>query len=200
MDSIVKQLVHLSKEAAKEATDRKVYVAGDITMTGRQMRPMGDMELETLIDIYKEEITALAEAGVDLLVVETMMSLAETRAALIAAKEVCDLPVMVTMTFERDGRTLYGSDAATCAIVLESLGAAAIGVNCSTGPKDMCPILRSMAEVTASPDCQAQCRYASIRPPGQYHICHVGSGICSRNGAFGTGRGHYFRRLLWYDT
>lgn len=151
LDSIVKQLVHLSKEAAKEATDRKVYVAGDITMTGRQMRPMGDMELETLIDIYKEEITALAEAGVDLLVVETMMSLAETRAALIAAKEVCDLPVMVTMTFERDGRTLYGSDAATCAIVLESLGAAAIGVNCSTGPKDMCPILRSMAEVTAIP-------------------------------------------------
>ena len=151
LHSIVKQLVTLSRQAAQEATGRRVYVAGDITMTGRQLQPMGDMELETLIDIYKEEIKALVDAGVDLLVVETMMSLAETRAALIAAKEVCDLPVMVTMTFEKDGRTLYGSDAVTCAVVLESLGAAAIGVNCSTGPKDMCSIISNMAEVTSIP-------------------------------------------------
>ncbi|MBQ7925117.1 MAG: homocysteine S-methyltransferase family protein [Lachnospiraceae bacterium] len=151
LDSIVQQLVDLSKEAAQTAVNRKVYVAGNITMTGRQLQPMGDMELETLIDIYKEEIVALVNAGVDLLVVETMMSLAEARAALIAAKEVCDLPVMVTMTFEKDGRTLYGSDAATCAIVLESLGAAAIGVNCSTGPKNMRSIISSMAEVTNIP-------------------------------------------------
>lgn len=80
------------------------------------------MELETLIDIYKEQILCLVDAGADLLVVETMMSLAETRAALIAAKEVCDLPVIATLTFEADGRTLFGTDAKTAAIVLESLG------------------------------------------------------------------------------
>ena len=109
---------------------------------------MGTMELETLIDVYKEQILALTEAGVDLLVVETMMSLAEARAALIAAKEVCELPVMVSMTFEADGRTLYGTDARTAAVVLESLGACAIGVNCSTGPAHMREIITEMVSYT----------------------------------------------------
>ncbi|MDE6738344.1 MAG: homocysteine S-methyltransferase family protein, partial [Lachnospiraceae bacterium] len=93
----------------------------------------------------------LVEAGADLLVVETMMSLQETRAALIAAKEVCDLPVMATMTFESDGRTLYGTDAITAAVVLESLGADAVGTNCSTGPDKMVDVVRSMAAVTTIP-------------------------------------------------
>lgn len=147
--SMIRELVAISKEAAKEA-ERPVYVAGDLTMTGEQLKPMGTMELEELISIYKEQIIALAEAGVDLLVVETMMSLGEARAALIAAKEVCSLPVMVTMTFEADGRTLYGTDAATAAIVLEGLGACAIGVNCSTGPAHMKQIVADMVGVTRS--------------------------------------------------
>ncbi len=145
-------LVALSRQSAKNASvERRIYVAGDITMTGRQLKPIGDMALESLIEIYKEQILVLYEAGVDLLVIETMMSLAETRAALIAAKEVCDLPIMVTLTFEKDGRTLFGSDAKSCAIVLESLGADAIGVNCSTGPKDMCPIIADIVSVTNIP-------------------------------------------------
>ena len=98
---------------------------------------MGSFAFEELIEVYKEQIRYLVEAGVDLLVIETMMSLQETRAALIAAKEVCDLPVMVTMTFESDGRTLYGTDAVTAAVVLESLGADAVGANCSPGPDEM---------------------------------------------------------------
>jgi len=145
---MVRKLVEISREASLGA-EHPVYVAGDLTMTGRQLRPMGELELEELIEIYKEQIAALLEAGVDLLVVETMMSLAEARAALIAAKEVCELPVMVTMTFEADERTLYGTDAATAAVVLESLGAAAIGVNCSTGPAHMRQIVADMAAHTA---------------------------------------------------
>ena len=137
--------------AAKEAAGTKAFVAGDITMTGEQLAPMGKMDFEELVDIYKEQIGYLAEAGVDLLVVETMMSLQETRAALIAAKETCDLPVMATMTFESDGRTLYGTDAVTAAVVLESLGASAIGANCSTGPDRMEKIIRAMADVTTVP-------------------------------------------------
>lgn len=137
-------LVALSKEAVGD----NAYVAGDITMTGEQLAPMGHLDFEELIDIYKEQIRYLVEADVDLLVVETMMSLQETRAALIAAKETCELPVMVTMTFESDGRTLYGTDAATAAVVLESLGADAIGTNCSTGPDKMADVVRQMAEVT----------------------------------------------------
>ncbi len=150
MDEMIKELVAISKQAATSA-ERNVYVAGDLTMTGEQLKPMGTMELETLIDVYKEQIIALEEAGVDLLVVETMMSLAEARAALIAAKEVCDLPVMVTMTFEADGRTLFGTDAKTAAVVLESLGACAIGANCSTGPAKMEEIISDMASVTNIP-------------------------------------------------
>ena len=112
---------------------------------------MGKMDLETLIDIYKEQILCLVDAGADLLVVETMMSLAETRAALIAAKEVCDLPVIATLTFEADGRTLFGTDAKTAAIVLESLGASAIGANCSTGPAQMESIISEMVSHTRIP-------------------------------------------------
>lgn len=145
---MIHELVAISKKAADCAVKRKVYIAGDLTMTGQQLKPVGTMELEELISIYKEQILLLAEAGVDLLVVETMMSLAEARAALIAAKEVCDLPVMVTMTFEENGRTLFGTDAKTAAVVLEALGACAIGVNCSAGPSHMSKIVSDMAEVT----------------------------------------------------
>ena len=151
MSSMIHDLVAISKEAAASTPGHPVYVAGDITMTGEQLRPMGKMELEDLIAIYKEQILCLVDAGADLLVVETMMSLAETRAALIAAKEVCDLPVIATLTFEADGRTLFGTDARTAAVVLESLGASAIGANCSTGPAQMEGIISDMVSVTMIP-------------------------------------------------
>ena len=141
------QLIALSKEAA----GGKALVAGDITMTGRQLAPMGDMDFEELIDIYKEQIKLIDDAGADLLVVETMMSLQETRAALIAAKEVCELPVMATLTFESDGRTLYGTDGVTEAVTLEKLGACAIGANCSTGPDKMIELIREISKAVSIP-------------------------------------------------
>ncbi|MCR4787877.1 MAG: homocysteine S-methyltransferase family protein [Lachnospiraceae bacterium] len=141
------ELVRLSKEAV----NGRALVAGDLTMTGKQLSPMGDMEFETLIDVYKEQIGILNDAGVDLLIVETMMSLQETRAALIAAKETCDLPVMCTLSFEEDGRTLYGSSADNCAIVLESLGADAVGANCSTGPDKLSIVIEKMASICSIP-------------------------------------------------
>ena len=144
---INKELVAISKAAAGDS----VLVAGDITMTGIQLKPMGTLDIEELIEIYKEQANALIEGGVDLFVIETMMSLQETRAAVIAIKEVCDLPILATMTFEKDGRSLYGTDAATAAIVLSSLGVDAIGANCSTGPCDMADVIRAMASVTDIP-------------------------------------------------
>ena len=151
MSAMIHELVAISREAAASSPGHTVLVAGDLTMTGEQLKPMGQMELEELIDIYKEQILNMVDAGVDLLVVETMMSLAETRAALIAAKEVCDLPVIATLTFEADGRTLFGTDAKTAAIVLESLGACAIGANCSTGPAQMESIISDMVTHTRIP-------------------------------------------------
>ncbi|MBO5055282.1 MAG: homocysteine S-methyltransferase family protein [Lachnospiraceae bacterium] len=144
---INRELVALSKEAA----GGRAYVAADITMTGEQLIPMGKMGFEELIDIYKEQIQITYEAGADLIVVETMMSLQETRAALIAAKEVCSLPVMVTLTFESDGKTLYGTDAVTAAVTLEKLGACAIGANCSTGPDKMVDLIKEIAQAVSIP-------------------------------------------------
>lgn len=147
IEEINHQLVKLSKDAACG----KALVAGDLTMTGRQLAPIGDMDFEELINVYKEQIRLVCDAGVDLLIVETMMSLQETRAALIAAKEVCDLPVMVTLTFESDGRTLYGTDGVSAAVTLEKLGACAIGANCSTGPDKMVKLIQSISEVVSIP-------------------------------------------------
>ncbi len=144
------RLAAMSRQAA-DVTGRKVLVAGDITMTGRQIIPMGDMDFEDLITIYKEQIGYLYGAGVDLLVVETMMSLQETRAAVIAAKEVCDLPVMATLTFEPDGRTLYGTDSITAAVTLEKLGVCAVGANCSTGPDRMVKLIQDIAGAVSIP-------------------------------------------------
>lgn len=141
------QLVAISKEAAGE----KAFVAGDMTMTGESLKPLGKLSLEELIEVYKEQAKALWEAGVDLFVVETMMSLAETRAAVIAIKETCDLPIMVSMTFGEDGKTLYGSSPECAVVVLESLGTDIIGVNCSTGPKEMIEIVKKMKAVAGIP-------------------------------------------------
>ena len=150
-EEMIKTLCGISRKAADECISKKVLVAGDLTMTGRQLRPMGNLELEALIDVYKEQIKFLEKYGCDLLVVETMMSLAETRAALIAASEVSFLPIMATLTFNPNLRTLFGTDAVTAAVVCESLGADAIGVNCSSGPAQMAPIVADMAANTKVP-------------------------------------------------
>lgn len=146
-EEINKRLVAISRKAAGE----KALIAGDLTMTGVALKPVGPMELETLIDIYKEQAGYLLEAGVDLFIIETMMSLAETRAAVIAIKEICDLPVMASMTFQEDGRTLYGTDPVTALVVLQSIGADVVGVNCSTGPEEMLPVIRTMKEYAQVP-------------------------------------------------
>lgn len=147
-----RDLVAISKKAiADENAVGKVFVAGDLTMTGKQVEPIGPMSFEELVEIYKEQIGYLVEAGVDLLVVETMMSLQECRAAVIAAKEVTELPIMVTLTFNEDGRTLFGTDPATASLVLTTLGADAVGVNCSTGPDKMVDVVRKMREFTNLP-------------------------------------------------
>lgn len=146
-EEINKRLVGLSKRAAED----KALVAGDMTMTGVALEPVGPMKLEDLINIYKEQAKYLLEAGVDLFVVETMMSLAETRAAVIAIKEVCNLPVIASLSFQEDGRTLYGTDPVTAVVVLQSIGADVIGVNCSTGPEQMIPVIKKMKEYAEVP-------------------------------------------------
>lgn len=148
----VGKLVGLSKQAVEESrTDRKIYVLGDISMTGLQIQPLGTMPFEELVDIYKEQVTLSVEAGVDGFVVETMMSLQEARAAVLAVKESCDLPVFVTMTFQEDGRTLYGTSPETAMVVLQEMGVDAVGINCSTGPDKMVDAVKSMKRYAKVP-------------------------------------------------
>ena len=159
-DNLVKmnhELVQLSKDAVAEFEEKKRcnvgrhFIAGDLTMTGELLYPVGKLQFEELVDIYKEQVNALCEAGVDLFVVETMMSLQECRAAVLAVKETCDLPVMVTMTFAGDNKTMYGTTPEAAVVVLQSLGADAVGVNCSAGPETMVSIIKRMAEVAEVP-------------------------------------------------
>ena len=142
---INKTLALLSKECAKDS-----FVFGDLAPTGRFIEPFGELPFEEAVSVYKEQVSALIDGGVDGFVIETMMDIQEARAALIAVKESCDLPVMVTMTFEKDGRTLNGTDPVS-ALITQFLGADAVGCNCSTGPADMLAVIREMNNVARVP-------------------------------------------------
>ncbi|MGI6007153.1 MAG: homocysteine S-methyltransferase family protein [Ruminococcus sp.] len=128
----------------KNAVDGRAYVAGDLTMTGELLEPLGDMTEEDLVDVYQEQIEALVKSGADLLGVETMMSLNEVLAALKAAEKVCSLPVMCTFTVNEQGRTLYGTDVVEAVPVLEEAGAAAVGINCSLGPDQLLDVVKRL--------------------------------------------------------
>ena len=150
------ELVKISRTAVqiyreKAENPRKLYIAGDLTMTGLMVAPHGKLPFEDLVNVYKEQINALLAAGVDLFVIETMMSLQECRAALIAVHELCDLPVMVSLTYQESNRTLYGTDPITAVTVLQAMGADAVGINCSMGPDRMYDMIRQMKEIAHVP-------------------------------------------------
>lgn len=147
LEEINRAMVRYSREAA----EGKALVAADLTMTGQQLYPVGDFMFEDLVDVYKEQLQAIIKEGVDLIVVETMMSLQECRAALLACKETCDLPVMISLTYNEDGRTLYGTRPDTAMIVLQNMGADVVGINCSTGPEDMIELVEQMEAVADIP-------------------------------------------------
>ena len=140
-------LVKLSKEAA----DGRALVAGDITTTGKPREPVGPMSYQALFDVYREQIEALAEAGVDLLVAETMMAVDETVCAVEAALSVCDLPVMCSLTMEADGHLLLGGSAVEAVETLQAVGACAVGLNCSVGPDQLEAVVRAMKAVAQVP-------------------------------------------------
>ena len=127
------------------------YVAGDIGPIGALLRPLGTMSFDEAYLLFKEEVEAGVKAGVDLFIIETMTDLAETKAAVLAAKENSDLPIFATMTFEEDGRTFLGTSPEVAAITLDSLGADVVGINCSQGPADLRPFAKRMLDVTDKP-------------------------------------------------
>lgn len=140
-------LVALSKQAA----DGRAWVAGDISPTGRFLAPLGDASFEELVDIYTEQAAALEKAGVDLFAVETMMTLSDARAAVLAIRSVSEKPIFVTFTCDESGRTLSGTDVTAALVVLQGMGISAFGLNCSTGPDKMLAQLRRLRDYARVP-------------------------------------------------
>ncbi|MCX5681019.1 MAG: homocysteine S-methyltransferase family protein [Candidatus Omnitrophica bacterium] len=136
---------------AKSAIASNGLVAGSIGPTGVFVEPFGPVKFEEAVLSFKRQIKGLVDGGIDLLVIETMMDIQEARAALVAAKELTDKFIMVTMTIEQHGRTLNGTDPLTALITLQSLGADAVGCNCSTGPKEIAGFIATMKPYATVP-------------------------------------------------
>jgi len=136
---------------ARKAVGPKVLIAGDIGPTGKFVEPFGPLKFEQAVEIFKEQVRGLLLAGVDLFVIETMMDIQEARAALIAVKELTNKFTMITLTYESDGRTINGTDPLTALVTLQSLGADAVGCNCSAGPEQMLKFIKIMKPFASVP-------------------------------------------------
>ena len=149
----VGELVAAGVRCARSAAEGfdGVRVALDIGPTGRLLEPLGDLSFEEAYDVFREIVTAGAAAGADLVVIETMSDLGEMRAAVLAAKENCELPVWATMTFEATGRTFLGVTVGAMALTLTGLGVDALGFNCSLGPKELLPLVEELRRWTELP-------------------------------------------------
>lgn len=139
MEHRVKELNTELIKISREAVQGECLVAGDLTTTGKQ-----DIPYEELLDAYKEQIEAQVHAGADLLVAETMLGVTEPMAVLDAAASICELPVMCSLTVESDGSLFFGGNIYDAVETLAEMGAAAVGINCSTGPDNLLSVVENM--------------------------------------------------------
>ena len=145
----VEEAYQLAADCAREAG--APYIAGDIGPTGSLLEPMGTLSFDDAYDIFAEQVRAIVAAGCDIVLIETMADLREAKAAVLAARENSSLPVLVTMTFGEDGRTFLGTTPEIAAEVLTSLGAQAVGFNCSLGPAELAGAAFAMARRVRCP-------------------------------------------------
>ena len=150
LESIVKSAIE-NVRAAQNVGDQKKWIALDIGPTGKLLKPYGDLDFEDAVAIFSKTIKLGARYGADLVFIETMNDSYETKAAVIAAKESCDLPIFVSNAYGEDGKLMTGADPAAMVAMLEGLGVDAIGVNCSLGPKALAPIVEKYLEYSSVP-------------------------------------------------
>ena len=157
---VITQAVKLAKDTAREIMEQKdkkdspikeKFVALDIGPLGKLMEPVGDLSFDEAYDLYQEQIVAGAEGGADFVLFETFTDIYEMKAAILAAKENCDLPVFSSVTFQEDGRMLMGTDPLTAVNILQDLGIDALGVNCSLGPKQIVGIVKDILNYSKLP-------------------------------------------------
>lgn len=143
------EIIHAAINLAKASG--APFVAYDMGPIGALMAPYGTLSFDEAYEIFKEQVLLAVEAGADLVILETMSDLLETKAALLAIKENSNLPVFVTMTYQADGRTFVGTDPVTATLTLQALGADAVGLNCSLGPKELLPLVTEILAVAKVP-------------------------------------------------
>ena len=146
VEQVIKKGIENARKAC-EGTD--CIVALDLGPIGRLVEPTGDLKFEEAYDIYKEQVIAGREA--DVIVFETMTDLLELKAAVLAAKENTELPIICTMTFEQNMRTFTGCQVSSMALTMEGLGVDALGVNCSLGPDELYPVVEELGRYTRLP-------------------------------------------------
>lgn len=152
LEKIIRAAVKNAREAIEECGDEENrWVALDIGPTGKLLKPLGDLYFEDAVAIFAETVKIGAECGVDLIIIETMADSYETKAALLAAKENSSLPVFVSNAYGSDGKLMTGASPAAMIALLEGMGADAIGVNCSLGPKSLYPVVRDYLKYSSLP-------------------------------------------------
>lgn len=148
VEEVVKAAVKIAKDAIGE---KEAYVALDIGPIGELLEPMGTLSFDEAYEIFKRQVLVGVENGVDLILLETMTDLYELKAAILAVKENCNLPIFATMTFESNNRTFTGCTPEAMVLTLEGLGVDALGVNCSLGPKELIPIVERVTSISNLP-------------------------------------------------
>ena len=151
LQEIVTAAVELGKEARRRTGREDAYIALDIGPTGKLLQPLGDLPFERAVEIFGEVVRYGSAAGADLVMIETMSDSYEAKAAVLAAKENCDLPVCITTTYDGKGKLLTGGDVDSTVALLEGLRVDALGVNCGLGPEQMVPVVRRLTEVCSVP-------------------------------------------------
>ena len=151
LEDRVKEINEAAVKIAREASKGRAKIVGSLGPTGRFIVPLGDLEFEDAYQSFYEQAKTLADAGADYLLFETCIDIQEMRAGLLAAKDATSLPIICQLSYSEDGRTVTGTNPQTAAITLEALGADIIGVNCSLGPKELVPIVKTLAENCSVP-------------------------------------------------
>lgn len=147
----VEKMNHELVKISKKAVDKNAYVAGDITAIVKMIGMSPDATYEKAMERYKEQIRYLVDAGVDVILMETMTSMDEAMAALEAAQEVCNLPVLCSMTIDADGSIYAGGHIFEAAETLQAMGADAVGINCSVGPEQLVSIVEGLNKILTVP-------------------------------------------------
>ena len=147
----VEEVISANIAIAKRAAAGEAKVALDVGPIGELLEPLGMLSFEKAYEIYVQVVRAGAACGVDLIIFETMTDLYEVKAAGLAAKENCDLPIWTTMSFEASGRTFTGTTVAAMALTLTGLGVDALGINCSLGPEEVVPLVEELRKWTDLP-------------------------------------------------